>query len=306
MKKIKSLDLINKDQLNAISEKKDWINVLSLACNWMGIFLGISLFVLFPSFVTCILSIVIVGSRQFALAVLGHDAAHRLLFSNSKINDWAGQWLCSFPLFLDNRIYRPYHIEHHKFTERKEDPDKVLSDPFPITKRSFFRKVVRDITGLTGLKRYSATMFSIAKSKSDNESSRAYKVFYKSNGFVVTNLIIFLSISSLFHWSLFFLLWWLPACTYYSLIIRIRNIAEHGVTPGNSDFDNTRTTKANYLIRFLMVPHFVNYHLEHHLFLNCPWYNLPKAHKMLIENGYEDEMCLEDSYKSVLKRATSG
>ena len=76
MKKVKSLDLINKDQLNAISEKKDWINVLSLACNWMGIFLGISLFALFPSFATCIVSIVIIGSRQFALAVLGHEAAH--------------------------------------------------------------------------------------------------------------------------------------------------------------------------------------------------------------------------------------
>ena len=77
------------------------------------------------------------------------------------------------------------------------------------------------------------------------------------------------------------------------------------VIPGNNDFDNTRTTKSTVLTRFLMVPHNVNYHLEHHLFTRCPWYNLPKAHSMMIENGYEDKMCLETSYKKVLLKAVS-
>jgi fatty acid desaturase len=101
------------------------------------------------------------------------------------------------------------------------------------------------------------------------------------------------------------MLWWLPAFTYYSLIIRIRNIAEHCVTPGNTDLDNTRTTRASFLIRFLLAPHRVNYHLEHHLFMVCPWYNLPKAHSMMIENGYQDKMCLEESYRNVLSKAVS-
>ena len=58
-------------------------------------------------------------------------------------------------------------------------------------------------------------------------------------------------------------------------------------------------------MRFLLAPHRVNYHLEHHLFMMCPWYNLPKAHLMMIENGYEDKMCLEDSYRNVLSKAVS-
>ena len=40
-----------------------------------------------------------------------------------------------------------------------------------------------------------------------------------------------------------------------------------------------------FLIRFLLAPHRVNFHLEHHLFMMCPWYNLPKAHSMMIDNG---------------------
>ena len=131
------------------------------------------------------------------------------------------------------------------------------------------------------------------------------KIWDKSRGFLITNSVIFLLISYFSHWSLFFMLWWFPAFTYYSLIIRIRNIAEHCVTPGNTEFDNTRTTRASYLIRFLLAPHRVNFHLEHHLFMVCPWYNLPKAHSMMIENGYQDKMCVEESYRNVLAKAVS-
>ena len=55
-----------------------------------------------------------------------------------------------------------------------------------------------------------------------------------------------------------------------------------------------------------MVPHHVNFHLEHHLFTNCPWYNLPKAHEMLKQKELSDKICVENSYFSVLKQATSG
>ncbi|HIA96067.1 MAG TPA: fatty acid desaturase, partial [Gammaproteobacteria bacterium] len=108
------------------------------------------------------------------------------------------------------------------------------------------------------------------------------------------------------HWSIYFLLWWIPAFTYYSLIVRIRNIAEHSVTPGETNLNNTRTTKASFLTRYLLVPHHVNFHLEHHLFTNCPWYNLPKVHEMLKGEPLRDKMCIEKSYFSVLRKATSG
>ena len=247
----------------------------------------------------------VIGSRQFALAVLAHDGAHNLLFSNSKINDFMSQWFCAYPIFQDNRVYRPYHLKHHRFTETENDPDLSLSAPFPITKKSFFRKVLRDLSGVTGYKRYSSSLVSILNTEANNTPEKIRKIWSKIHGFLIVNLTIFVLISLFFHWSLFFLLWWLPAFTYYSLIIRIRNIAEHCVTPGESDFDITRTTRASLIMRFLLAPHRVNFHLEHHLFMMCPWYNLPKAHSMMIENGYKDKMCLENSYRSVLTKAVS-
>jgi len=302
---VKPLEVISKEQYEEIKEKQDWRNVLSISSNWLQMSAAMALFFFYPNVITFLVALVIIGSRQFALAVLAHDAAHNLLFANNKMNDWAGQWFCAYPIFQDNRVYRPYHLKHHRHTETDDDPDLVLSSPFPITKRSFIRKVFRDLTGITGVKRYWGSLSSIFRTKGDNVFNKISKTSNKLHGFLISNLIIFILISTTMHWSLFLLLWWLPSFTYYSLIIRIRNISEHAVTPGNNDFDNTRTTKSTVLTRFLMVPHNVNYHLEHHLFTRCPWYNLPKAHSMMIENGYEDKMCLETSYKKVLSKAVS-
>ena len=303
--KIKPLDVLDKSQLNEIRQQNDLRNIFALFFDWGLMTLGLYIFYYYPSVLTFLASVVMIGSRQFALAVLAHDGAHNLLFSNSKINDFISQWFCAYPIFQDNRVYRPYHLKHHRFTETDDDPDLVLSAPFPITKESFFRKVLRDLSGVTGYKRYSSSLITIFRTEAVSSSEKVLKIWNKIHGFLIVNFTIFILISLFFHWSLFFLLWWLPAFTYYSLIIRIRNIAEHCVTPGESDLDNTRTTKASLIMRFLLAPHRVNFHLEHHLFMMCPWYNLPKAHSMMIENGYKDKMCVESSYRNVLLKAVS-
>ena len=305
-KDYKPLDLLSKEELKVIRKKRDWINVVSISLNWLQIIAAMALFFYFPNVLTFLLSVVVIGSRQFALAVLAHDGAHNLLFFNEKINDFASQWFCAFPLFSDNRPYRPYHLAHHRFTESENDPDLSLSAPFPITKASFRRKVIRDLTGQTGFRRYSIALKSIFSSEADNFAGRIKKISDKIGGFFISNLVIFSLIAIFSHWSIYFLLWWIPAFTYYSLIVRIRNIAEHSVTPGDTNLNNTRTTKASLLTRYLLVPHHVNFHLEHHLFTNCPWYNLPKVHEMLKGEPLRDKMCIEESYFSVLRKATSG
>jgi fatty acid desaturase len=305
-KDYKPQDLLSKEQLKIIRKKRDWINVVSISMNWLQILAAMALFFYFPNVLTFLLSVIVIGSRQFALAVLAHDGAHNLLFSNEKINDFVSQWFCAFPLFSDNRPYRPYHLAHHRFTESENDPDLSLSAPFPITKASFRRKVIRDLTGQTGFRRYSIALKSIFSSEADNFAGRIKKISDKISGFFISNLVIFSLITIFSHWSIYFLLWWIPAFTYYSLIVRIRNIAEHSVTPGETNLNNTRTTKASFLTRYLLVPHHVNFHLEHHLFTNCPWYNLPKVHEMLKGEPLRDKMCIEKSYFSVLRKATSG
>ena len=93
----------------------------------------------------------VIGSRQLGLAILMHDGAHGCLAPNPETNLWMSQWLCAYPVFAETRAYRRYHMNHHKRTQQPDDPDLVLSAPFPITPKSYRRKFWRDISGATGL-----------------------------------------------------------------------------------------------------------------------------------------------------------
>ena len=77
------------------------------------------------------------------------------------------------------------------------------------------------------------------------------------------------------------------------------------VPDNNDDFRNARTTKANWLARIALAPYWVNYHVEHHLMMWIPCYNLPKARAFLIANGFGERMESKDSFGEVIAMATS-
>src|SRR3546814_10596515 len=76
-------------------------------------------------------------------------AAHGALHPNRKLNNFLGQWLTGAAVGSDLIAYRTYHLQHHKYTQQPEDPDLSLSKPFPTTRASLWRKVLRDLTGQT-------------------------------------------------------------------------------------------------------------------------------------------------------------
>ncbi len=97
-------------------------------------------------------------------------------------------------------------------------------------------------------------------------------------------------------------LWWVPMLTFFSLFYRIRSITEHSGLKGSDDFTFTRTTLVPWYLRYFLAPLNVNYHIEHHLFTFCPWYNLPKAHRFLARKGLIREMEISKGYLPVLRK----
>lgn len=73
----------------------------------------------------------------------------------------------------------------------------------------------------------------------------------------------------------------------------------------NDPLRNTRTTRANPLVRLLLAPYRVNYHLEHHLFLFIPCWRLPETHRLLLAKGYGPRMEVQPGYRAVLATAAS-
>jgi fatty acid desaturase len=283
-------DYLTADQIRALGRKSDVVGALLVLHAWALIFGSMALFVWWPNPFTFLLAVMVIGTRQLGLAILMHDAAHGLLFANRRLNDWVGAWLCAYPVFTSLALYRPYHLNHHRFTQQAEDPDLGLSAAFPITRKSLFRKIVRDLTGQTAFQRRR------------EQFRRGVAV---REGLVV-NALLWAALAAVGYWWLYPVLWLLPLVTWYQLVSRIRNIAEHAVVPDNDDpLRNTRTTMANPLERLLIAPYWVNFHLEHHLFMFVPCWRLAAAHRDLLAAGRCDEMELQPGYRAVLQAATS-
>ena len=294
--------LLSEEEIAILRDSKDWRNYLAIFSIWAQIALSFIIFSFYPSVVTFLIAALIIGTRQFALVVMMHDGAHNLISKNKKINDFISQWLCAYPMMTETVNYRKYHLIHHKHTETDLDPDKSLTDPFPVSKKSFSRKVLRDLTGIAGLRRYFGYLYS-AWGVNENTFFGHLKHFVSSlYGFLICQLVIFTTLAFFNVPWLYLLLWWIPKLTIFSLFYRLRSISEHACTSGQDDFTHTRTTLSSNFVRYFIAPLNVNYHLEHHLFMFCPWYNLPKAHEMLKEKDFYKDLEIENGYFNVFKK----
>jgi fatty acid desaturase len=242
----------------------------------------------------------VIGARQLGCAVLMHEASHRSLFSDRRVNDWVGQWLCAYPIWSDLYAYRPYHLQHHAHTGTKRDPDLGLIAPFPITRASLRRKIWRDLSGQTGVKFARAAFRRTFLRWHEPEARRA------AIGMATTNGALLLALAFAGHAELY-ALWAGAWLTTHTLVTRIRAIAEHALTPDPDDpLGNTRTTSARGWERLLIAPNRVNYHLEHHLLMTVPHYRLPEMHRQLRERGVLAHACVEArGYRAVLRRAAA-
>jgi fatty acid desaturase len=248
----------------------------------------------------------IIGSRQLGLAILMHDGAHGSLANNARLNMALSQWFCAYPVFAETKAYRRYHLQHHARTQQDDDPDLTLSAPFPITRPSYRRKFWRDISGQTGFAQRKAQFINALGDRSWPVAQRAAHFWNKLGPPFVANALLFAGLAAAGVWWAYPLLWLLPLLTWMMVITRIRNIAEHAVVPDSDDpLRNTRTTRAGFIERLLIAPYYVNYHLEHHLLIYVPCYNLPRVHKILSRGRYASRMEVQPSYAAVLRLATA-
>jgi fatty acid desaturase len=299
-------EFFSEKQLNYLRQLSSWRSSLAIVHCWGVILAAWIIASTYTNPVTVILAIMVVGTRQLGLFVLTHDGAHGALFANRKVNDWVCEWLLNRP-FTDEKIdsYRKYHVQHHVNTQQEDDPDLVLSKPFPISKSSFRRKLIRDLTGQTGWDQYGRIVSTAFKG--ETLTQRLSNAWRRIGPNILINLMFLTGFALTGVWYMYFLLWWVPALTWNRFVVRLRNIGEHAVVPDNDDrLRNTRTTLTSWWERALIAPYNVHYHLEHHLVVNCPHYKLKDAHKMLMDQGLEERMEIQKGYRAILALAVPG
>ena len=303
---------LSSDEIRHLAERSDLWGWLLIAHCWGIIIAPLVIFAIWPSVFTAAVAVIIIGSRQLGLAILMHEAAHNALFKSLKLNYLCGTWLCGNPILADLSAYRKYHLKHHRHTQTDEDPDLRLSRSFPATRTSMMRKLLRDITGQTGIKQRMQQIIVALKLAGDldhtpteEELAQAFSGT-KLKHAILVNFAVFALMWIFGAWWWWFSFWALPLLTWYQLVLRVRNIAEHAVVEfSDNPLKNVRTTKAGPLMRLLLAPYWVNYHLEHHLVMHVPCRNLPTLHKLMLQKGHGHEMEVARNYWEVMLKASS-
>ena len=244
-----------------------------------------------PNPLVLVICILVIGTRQHALFVIAHDAAHYLLHDNRLVNDVVGR-TCAMVQGLSMCTYRVIHRMHHNNLYGELDPDTALHGGYPRGRAYLIRKLLKDLSGLTAWKTYAYflggapalnTKTNVALRPLDDTSQKLKAEARNDRNMVIafhTGLLLLMAWSGyLLH---YLVLWVLPLVTVVQAILRLRAIAEHGATTDfSSPLTAARTNMAPAWLEWLIFPHQVNYHIEHHLYASVPHYNLPALHREL-------------------------
>ncbi|GAC14657.1 fatty acid desaturase family protein [Aliiglaciecola lipolytica] len=291
---VKLSDYISSEELKALCQTSDLIGWYRVLVNYALISLALLILVTFPHWFTFICCSWVIGGRILGLAILNHDAGHNTLFRNQKLNQTVGRWFLGSLVFVDFQAFQQGHGQHHRFAGTDKDPDKIFVINYPATPASMTRKLLRDVSGVNGVKEL-AYQISVS-----NWHKRIPNLVMHG-----TMILFLYSIGILWTYTAF----WAAYIFVYPLLSRIRIMGEHGAVTDIDALDprlNTRTTLAGPLTRLLISPNQVNFHLEHHIHQNIPAHNLEKAHKLFKQRGmYDGFDCIANNYWQVLQKCIS-
>lgn len=237
--------------------------------------------------------------RTFArLSILGHEAAHRLLFANKRLNDFVGAWFCDYPAFVPYDAYRRQHMAHHRDELGANEPDLNLYRGYPITRASMRRKLQRDAFGSSGWKNIRGLFLALTR-----RSSRpfAFRI-------VAVQLVLFVLMGLLSgRWWLWAVMWLAPWLTVWRVLNRLRGIAEHGGMEHSTDRRRTtHVVRQTWLARMWIVPFNTGWHLAHHADMGVPFQQLPQLHDELVASGWVTPEIEYRSYRALWNALSGG
>jgi fatty acid desaturase len=285
-----------REVVQALARRSSWKATTAILHDVAVIAAAIAVALYFwPNPLVILISVVVIGTRQHALFVIAHDAAHYLLYERRWLNDLAGR-ACATVQGLSMCTYRVIHRLHHNNLYGELDPDTALHGGYPRGKAYLLKKLMKDLSGLTAWKTYAYflggapalnTATHVALRPLDDTSGKLrLEARRDRNAVIAFHLALLLAFAWAGYLVQYLVLWVLPLVTVVQAVLRLRAIAEHGATTDfSSPLTAARTNTAPAWLEWLIFPHHVNYHIEHHLYASVPHYNLPALHREMAARG---------------------
>lgn len=233
-------------------------------------------------------ALLVLGNRQRALGNILHDAAHRNLNRNRRLNDLVTRALIAPLLFVSLSRYRQLHFRHHlDLGAQHADPDLI---PIPAQKaRSWVAAVA---TNTLSLRAVLGSTFGQLLDHAVPLGGRLYILVWWS---VLVAVLVAAAGSGPAAATL--TLWLAARATVFHAITTFREMCDHhGLTPGGV-FSFTRDIRATGLWSVLFHPRNNAYHLTHHLLPAIPYYRLPEAQRLFATlPGYHERARVCQTY----------
>ncbi len=284
---MKISDVLSREEIAHFTTKNDLQGLGVVASTWASILLLFYIVSTWTNVFTLLMLVLLLPGRMLALSIIFHDCGHRLLFKSDRLNHFFGQYFAANLVFSDLPSYAKGHLKHHKLAGTDQDPDLRNYKNYPVSKGSFKRKLMRDITGKTGYKLLRFVVKSALAYRHEDQRQFALP-FVKE---LMVQVVFATAVAVLFSPYLY-LAWVVTFLTTYMIVVRLRQLAEHAVVPDLYDLDprkNTRTVVARWWEKLFLAPNNVNYHLEHHFMASVPCYRLPELHACLKAKGVYDD-----------------
>ncbi|MGH7748092.1 MAG: fatty acid desaturase [Candidatus Dormibacteria bacterium] len=245
-----------------------------------------------------LVALLVMGRGHCQLNILGHEAAHKLLFANRRLNDLCGRWLLAYPGLQGMLSYRRAHMAHHRDEMGPEEPDAGLYDGYPISPDSLRRKLTRDLLLVSATKNLRALAYVAGRRTSGGREARQV---------LAVQLALLAAACAWGRPLLYPVCWLLPWMSLWKVSNRLRAIAEHGgMTRSDDRRMTTHVIRQSRLARFLIVPYNTGWHLAHHVDIGVPFRHLPRFHDELVASGWVVPELEYRSYWALWRRLASG
>jgi fatty acid desaturase len=238
--------------------------VFAAIIDWIAIVAGISLSYISLWFIP--VSMLIIGNRQHALGILGHDGAHQLVVRRHKVlNNWLTNLLAFWPLGLSLKEFRKFHWDHHRHVNSERDPELALKNtwPNPIAAPVTTRKVVgHGICDLLGMgATHSLRFFWCVRPRSLSDCGAIVALFGTCTVLILNGIYLAP------------LLWLSSIVITFWFWFRLRVWTEHvGLGEGE-----THVLNPPLWMKLLILPHSTWCHHSHHEHPGIPFSKLPDA-----------------------------
>jgi fatty acid desaturase len=267
--------LLTPDEVRELSRLKPGRVALDVAFLWLQILLVWAAVAAWTEWWVVLLAIPLVGTRNYALHVIGHDGIHRRLFVDPRRNDLFNDLLILGPEGAITRLNGQNHLLHHRLLANDADPDR---HKYTSSNKTTTLELVGYLTGLAGLVPLWRNVFRReavrAVNPKETEGLRRGGS-YKARDLAILagwQVLLIGGLTWAIGWWAYPLLWLLPVYVFTYCGDQIRFFLEHAHPEPDESADAKRliTYTSNPLERAFFAPMAMNYHATHHLWPSIP------------------------------------